>query len=187
MNCYPGTAIEAKTASGKDFLEGIFVAGNIVMSQISELTGLGTPTLRNWVNRGFLSHPVGKKYNVNQLARILIINSLRNSMKLEDIKRLLVFVNGDPENERDNIIDESLFYYYACDVVLSDDFSLNTIDNRVISVLSRYDERFNGSKERLSVALGIVCKTYIADALLKETELTLKCVTADNIFGQKID
>ena len=99
MQLYPGTTVQKKKGvSGKQFLSGLFMgSGGIVMQQLNELTGLKTPTVQNWVSRGFMPHPINKRYSKDATARIFIINALRNTMTLEDIKKLLIFVNGNPE------------------------------------------------------------------------------------------
>ena len=70
---FPGTTIEKTKSDGKTFLGGMFIGtGGLVMKQICALTGLNTPAIQNWVNRGWISHPVGKTYNKDQVARIFI-------------------------------------------------------------------------------------------------------------------
>ena len=102
---YPGTTTTKTELSGKQFIDGIFLAtSGLVMSQLNELTGLKTPALQNWVNRGFLSRPENKKYNKEQTARILIINFLKQGMSLDDISKLLFFVNGKTDDLGDDII-----------------------------------------------------------------------------------
>ena len=79
---YPGTTIETLSIyknSSKTLFEGIFAAGGITMSQISNMTGLEPYLIQNWVKRKFLSSPVKKLYSSEQFARILIINMLRDS------------------------------------------------------------------------------------------------------------
>ena len=109
MLLYPGTTVPKKNGvSGKQFLNGLFMgSGGIFMQQINELTGLKTPTVQNWVSRGFLPRPVNKRYSKNATARIFIVNALRNTMTLDDVKKLLVFVNGNPNDHKDDIIEES--------------------------------------------------------------------------------
>lgn len=178
MKRYPGTVIEA-TADGKTFLDGLMVAGGIMMGQLTRLTGLGTPTLQNWINRGWISRPVGKRYDKNQVARLLIINSLRSTMRLEDVDALLYYVNGELNDRGDDVIDEAQLYYYICDLVLDDDFSLKSLDNRVIEVLKDYKETFKGAKARLINALEVIAKTFVAASLLSERNDKLSDMTAE--------
>lgn len=179
MKFYPGTVVERQDGLGADFLNGIFIAGDVVMGQIKSLTGLCTPTLQNWINRGFLSNPKAKKYDKNQLAKILIINSLRKSMKLEDIYKLLYYVNGKADDTSDDIIEEATLYKYICEVVLRDDFSIQTLDNCVIDALSDYKEENKGEKKRLEIALNIICKQLIANSLLEDSEKLFASISCE--------
>lgn len=180
MKRFPGSIIDIENSNASDFLNILFLGGDIVMAQIKSITGLGTPTLQNWVNRGFLPNPKGKKYNKNQLARILIINSLRKTVKLDDIDKLLFFVNGNPNDESDDIIEESTLYVLICNVCQNSEFSLSNVDKCVIEALSQYNERTKGAKKRLEIALKIICQTLIANDLLDSSEELFFQITNQN-------
>ena len=91
MKLYPGTTVTRSELSGKQFLNAIFLGTNgLVMQQLKELAGVTTPAIQNWVSRGFIPRPVNKRYSKDVTARIFIINVLRNTMSLEDIKKLLL-------------------------------------------------------------------------------------------------
>ena len=61
MNCIlPGTVLEmdrgeADQAEAK--ISALFLAGGMVLSQVTDLTGLEPYTVQNWVKRGFLPPP----------------------------------------------------------------------------------------------------------------------------------
>ena len=84
--------------------------GGLTLSQLSTLTGLGGSTIQNWIKRGWVSATKGKKYSEKQILRILLINMLRNAMKLEDIAKLMAYVNGDVEDNSDDIIADIHLY-----------------------------------------------------------------------------
>ena len=67
----------------------------LTLSQVCSITGLEGSTIQNWVKRGFVSRPEQKKYRERQLARILLISSLRDCMPLDRIGTLMALVNGD--------------------------------------------------------------------------------------------
>ena len=93
--CYPGSVIEKNALSSGEFLRGMFNGSKgLVMSQIKDFTGLNQSAIQNWINRSWLSHPTAKKYNIDQVARILIINMLRRTMSLDNIAKLLFYLNG---------------------------------------------------------------------------------------------
>lgn len=57
-----------------------------------------------------MTPPVKKKYNRRQLSRIIIINMLKSALPMESICRLLSYVNGQLDDESDDIIDDSVMY-----------------------------------------------------------------------------
>lgn len=162
MAFYPGSIIEVTDLSGKQFLDGMFIGTNgLVMSQIRDFTGLNNPAIQNWINRGWLTRPQNKRYNVNQVARILIINMLRETMSLESITKLLYYVNGVAGDVRDDIICEGELYGYICDVVFSPATDAD-IDRHIEETVSCFKERRPGDCERLKIALKIVYYNYSA-------------------------
>lgn len=80
------------------------------LSQVCQITGLEPYAVQNWVKRGFLAPPVKKKYNRRQLSRIIIINMLKTALPMESICRILSYVNGQLDDESDDIIDDSVMY-----------------------------------------------------------------------------
>ena len=52
----------------------IAAAGGFTLSQVKAITGLEGSTIQNWVKRGWVSNPKGKKYDERQLPRILLIS-----------------------------------------------------------------------------------------------------------------
>lgn len=184
---YPGTTVEKGDLSGKQFLDGVFLATNgLVMSQLNELTGLKTPTLQNWVARGFLSRPQNKKYDKDQTARILIINAVRNVTSLDDIKKTLFYLNGRAGDKADDIIPESELYAYFCDAVFDDRFSYKTVETLIREKTSDYSEKFSGAKARLEKVLAALCYFYLSDKLLIRANEILNSFTTKNILGEEI-
>ena len=75
----PGTVMpytEVKEGMFSLFRPMIAAADGLTLGQVCAITGLEYSTVQNWVKRGFVDHPVKKKYYERQLARILIISSL---------------------------------------------------------------------------------------------------------------
>ncbi len=183
MNCYPGTIIEANSRGG-EFLDGIFNAtAGIVMSQLKKITGLNAPTVQNWANRGWISRPVNKKYTKDQTARILIINMLRDTMSLEDISKLLVYVNGDVNDRSDDIIPESALYALICEVLESGEPDGNY--KKIIDDMAKnFDEKIPGSKSRVKEALTIITLEYKASLILGTCRKLLSGIKKSNILGR---
>lgn len=69
-------------------------------------------TVQNWVKRGFLQPPRGKRYDMEQVCRILNINLLKGALTLEQSRQLISYINGDLTDESDDLIDDTLLYFY---------------------------------------------------------------------------
>ena len=187
MEFYPGTTIAKTEASGEQLLDGMFVAQKgLVMQQLTEITGLGSPAIFNWVNRGFLAHPVERRYNKETTARIFIINALRGQLSLDEIKKILTFVNGNPDDRNDDIIPESKLYSCFCKIIFADGFGFKTIDELIDKTISDYSEQIAGAKDRVKIALSVFCKVYLADKILKDCKKTLDGTPCLNIFGKTV-
>ena len=164
----PGTVIPAENGKGpvgSGFLTGIFsVTSGLMLSQIREITGLDAPALQNWIKRGWVSSPVGKRYNIDQIARILIINMLRDAFQLEKIAFLMAYINGSVDDRLDDIIPESILYEYICSII--DRCQNGGFINRenlkkiIVDCTGDYREIIPGSTERLYNALEIIILAY---------------------------
>lgn len=188
MNNYPGTNVAIKKGvSGKQFLNGLFMGSSgIVMSQLNEITGLKTPTVQNWVLRGFIPHPVNKRYSKDATARIFIINVLRSIMNLDDIKKLLIFVNGNPEDQADDIIPESALYGYFCEVIANENFSFKRVNELIDGVIASYEEKLKDAKSRVKKALEVICINYLACDLQARSKEIMASIEDKNIFGKQL-
>ena len=53
----PGTTVEMNIDHGiQDFLNSLFAANGLVLSQVTQVTGLEPYIIQNWVRRGFLAN-----------------------------------------------------------------------------------------------------------------------------------
>ncbi len=167
-NFYPGTVIEKSEKSAGEFLFAIFSATKgLTLAQVREITGLDTPAIQNWVNRGWVARPVDKRYSVNHLARILIINMLRDCMKFEAIANVLSYVNGDVEDLGDDIINEGQLYLYICDAIDRYHGDTREIDAVVKEAARDYSSPVKDARDRLETALGIFLSYYEAALAVK--------------------
>ena len=106
----PGTVLSADIAASgavAQQFKSMFMGGGIMLSQDSAITGLETHDVQNWVKRGFLPAPENKRYNINQLCRIININMVKNVLPMEQICGLQGYINGDLDNTADDLIDDS--------------------------------------------------------------------------------
>ena len=61
----------------------------LLLSALCEKTGVETSTVQNWVKRGYLSKPNGKKYTGEQAAEVIFLNNIKNAISLDEAARLL--------------------------------------------------------------------------------------------------
>jgi hypothetical protein len=80
----PGTKLkkaEMENLTGLAFLKKVFfVSEGVMLTQIRDISGIDSSTLQNWTKRGWVANARLKKYNMDQVAHILIINMLRSCM-----------------------------------------------------------------------------------------------------------
>ncbi len=171
-NRIPGTILqksEMGNVTGAEFLQKIFyISQGIMLSQIREIAGIDGSTLQNWTKRGWVSNAKCKKYDIEQVARILIINMLRDCMQLDRIAFLLRYINGDGVDGA-AIISEVKLYDYLCRII---DALLNTVPSPlgnlralIESSVNDYEEKISGARLRLTNALEIMIVAYYASTL----------------------
>lgn len=171
--CIPGTILDRKqmgNVTGLEFLKKIFyISDGIMLSQIREISGIDGSTLQNWTKRGWVENSKLKRYNINQLAHILIINMLRSCMQLDRIAFLIKYINGNPNDDSDNIISDSELYDYICrilDRIVNNKVSGITLATCIAQETEEYEEKIGGARRRLNTALEIILTAYYA-ALVK--------------------
>jgi DNA-binding transcriptional MerR regulator len=171
----PGTVIPYSKGNGmfSVFIPMIKATGGLSLSQVCAITGLEASAIQNWVKRGFVAHPVNKKYFERQLARILLISALRSSMKIESIGELMHIVNGSADDESDDIISEEQLYDFLCETVSGLDPESVTkvsVDKVVDKVTSRYSPKSAENLERLKSALSVMAYAYMSGVLKQRAE-----------------
>lgn len=164
-----------KRFSGRiaDYLPLIRATDGLTLSQVCALSSLGPATIQNWIKRGFVPHPVGKKYRERHLARILLIARLRECLQIDRIGALLLYINGDTDDESDDIITEEHLYDLFCDMTQALD-SGETLWNRAgetadaaAGSLIDLSER---ERERISCALRVMAYGYAASRCKQEAD-----------------
>lgn len=184
----PGTTLKFSEQARESAFSLIYpvleATGGLTLSQLSKLTGLEGSTIQNWIKRGWVSSTKGKKYSERQVLRILLINMLRGSMKLEDIAKLMRYVNGDVEDTSDDIIDDANLYNILCRIIFtaedkgafSSDSVKRLIDNELIASASsvRSDE------EKLRQAMFVMIMAYRSAYLKQEMESVLTTILNEN-------
>jgi len=176
----PGTRLKQADmdgATGLAFLKKVFfISDGVMLTQIREISGIDSSTLQNWTKRGWVHNSKLKKYNIDQVAHILIINMLRSCMQLDKIAFLIEYINGKVEDSSDDIIRDSVLYDYICRILSNmmngGTCTLGSIRESIAAITSDYVEPVAGARERLDRALEVIVVTYYA-TLIKQhgTEL----------------
>ncbi len=171
----PGTKLkksEMENLTGLAFLKKVFfVSDTVMLTQIRDISGIDSSTLQNWTKRGWVTNAKLKKYDIDQVAHILIINMLRSCMQLDHIAFLIEYINGDVEDPGDDIIRDSILYDYICRILnyitQTGKCSLDSIGRIVEEITVDYVEPIPGATARLNRALEVIVVTYYS-ALMKQ-------------------
>ena len=118
-----------------DILDAIFThTKGIVLSQVCELSHLESTTIQNWVKRFLVPPPKHKLYDCSSVARILIVDLLRDCLPLESISFLLTCINGQLLDISDDVITETELYRILYHLIGNIDGAFSN-DPRLIDVL----------------------------------------------------
>ena len=154
----PGTTLEG-LRSNADRVDGlfhsVFLAGGLTLSQVSSITGLETYTIQNWVKRGFLSSPKNKRYDMEQVCRIININLLKAALPLEQVTKLMAYLNGDLTDESDDLVDDTQLYFFFVRLAARARYigGDQTWDDALAEVTASYQEPRPGGREKLEKVL----------------------------------
>ncbi len=184
----PGTRLLRKDhggVTGLEFLSKIFfISDGVMLTQIREISGIDGTTLQNWTKRGWVENSKLKKYNINQVAHILIINMLRSCMQLDRIAFIIQYVNGRVDDRSDDIVSDSILYDYICRIldmlVTCDECSLGAIREAIVDVTSDYTETVENGRDRLINALEIIVVAYFATLVKKHADDKLEALFNDS-------
>ena len=183
----PGTVLVSQRevdGDGERMLDALFLGGDISLAQVSAVTGLESHTVQNWVKRGFLTPPIGKKYSIDQLCRIINIHMLRGVFSLERTCSLLGYINGRLDDHSDDIIgDAQLYFMFVSLAARAQQLSRPEACERILAeMLQDYREPYSGAKERVSNVLKVMLTAYLAarmrtsaDRMLSDLEEETKC------------
>ena len=175
----PGTTLEG-LRSNADRTDGLFqsmfLAGGLTLSQVSCVTGLEAYTIQNWVKRGYLAPPRNKRYDMEQVCRIIIINMLKGALTLDQIVSLIRSINGDLTDESDDTIDDAVLYFKFVSLAARARHIGGTKEwgAAIEEVMSDYSEPIPGAKERIIKVLRIMLTAWIASRLRYQVDEMMK-------------
>ena len=163
----PGTTLTGLRANA-DRVDGLFqsmfLAGGLTLSQVATVTGLEPYAIQNWVKRGFLSPPQNRRYNLEQLCRIITINMLKGALPLEKICSMMQYINGDLTDESDDIIDDAVLYFMFVKLAARARHigGNQAWDEALEQSTASYVEPYPGAQMRIRQVLKIMLTGYVA-------------------------
>ena len=175
----PGTTITARREDAdqtrKQF-DALFLAGGLALSQVAAITGLEPYTIQNWVKRGFLSPPQGKRYTKDQVCRIITINMLKGTLSLEQSCALMSYVNGDLADSSDDLISDAELYFMFVRLAAGARHIGGTEawDDAMAQALRSYREPVPGARIRVEKALRTMLTAWISNRMRQQVEDMLK-------------
>ena len=186
----PGTTLEANRSDAdriEDFFQPMLLAGGLTLSQVATVTGLEPYAIQNWVKRGFLSPPQGRRYNLEQLCRIITINMLRGALTLEQICNLLGYINGDLTDDSDDIIDDAVLYFMFVKLAararhIGGDESW---DVALDAATADYVEPYPGAKERIIQVLRVMLTAWISSRLQEQVSDMVNKLNEYTIYNKE--
>jgi len=176
LKTFPGTTVEVsklEKGSSRQLFDGIFATGGITLSQVCIITGLEPYLIQNWVKRKFVTSPQKRVYSREQLARIIIINMLREALKIEDICLLIGIIGGDPNDRSDNLIFDDELYHNYVDMIAENNLNLDdsaSVAAVVDKAAEAIEERISGTRKKLSRIFQVMLYAHAASRLRDSAE-----------------
>ena len=171
----PGTTLEGQRSNADhtgELFQSMFLAGGLSLSQVAAITGLEPYTIQNWVKRGYLSPPRHKRYDMEQVCRIININMLKGALPLERVCQLMTYINGSLTDESDDIIDDTALYFMFVSLAARARHIGGSKEwgEALEEVMASYTEPFPGAREKVTKVLRIMLTAWIAARLKEQTD-----------------
>ena len=170
MEYIPGTVLKFNSAVADNCYSVIAplltVTKGLTLAQVKELTGLEASTIQNWVKRGWVKNPEGKRYGEEQVVRIILINMMRGSMQLEQIAFLMAYINGSVEDRSDDILPDKELFNVLCSIIYTcqqNSFAdTEQLDHIIDSRLEQVKINDSVSQKKLRTALRAMALAILA-------------------------
>lgn len=171
----PGTTLTGRREEADRIEERfapLFLAGGLTLSQVSSITGLETYTIQNWVKRKFLAPPKGKRYDMEQVCRLININILKGTVPLEQIIHLMGYLNGDLSKEEDDLVDDTMLFFLFVKLAararqMGDS---KAWEEALAEITLDYPEPQPGAREKLIRVLKIMMTVWCANQMRLQAE-----------------
>lgn len=174
----PGTTLTSSREDAdrtEERFAALFLAGGLTLSQVASVTGLEPYTVQNWVKRGFLPSPVNKRYNMEQLCRLINMNILKGTMPLDQIVKLMSYLNGNLADESDDLVDDTMLFFLFVRLSARARYigGGKSWDEALEEVTAGYAEPVPGAREKLVKVLKVMLTVWCANSLKAEAERML--------------
>ena len=175
----PGTTLTGSRGEADGIarqFQSMFLAGGLTLSQVATITGLESYAIQNWVKRGFLTPPKNKRYDMEQLCRIITINLLRGGLSIEQACALMRYVNGNLADESDDLIDDAVLYFMFVRLAARARHigGSQNWEDALLEATAEYHEPVPGARERVIRVLRIMLTVWVSNMLRLEAERQLK-------------
>lgn len=149
--------------------------GGLLLSQVCFITGVEASTIQNWVKRGWVTAPDHKRYGEFQVARILVIDTLRSALSLDKIVNLMTYVNGRVDDRTDDIIDDcDLYVLIKKGITALDELGKLVSEKRLVKLVDDIIGDYRGplpdSRQRLTGALKVMLLGYLSAKMKASAE-----------------
>lgn len=177
----PGTTLQIRREQAdtvESLFASMFLAGGLTLSQVSAVTGLENHTIQNWVKRGFLSPPRNKRYDMEQVCRMININLLRGGLPLEQICSLMSYLNGSLTDESDDLVDDTALYFLFVRLAARARYIEGTQnwDQALEDAVRSYREPVPGAREKLIRVLRIMLTVWVSNTLRASAEKLMEAL-----------
>lgn len=171
----PGTTLTGErdqADSVESLFQPLFLAGGLTLSQVASITGLEPYTIQNWVKRGFLPPPRKKRYDMEQVCRIININILKGNMPLEQIIHLMSYLNGSLTDESDDLVDDTMLFFLFVKLSARARYigGSKAWDDALVEITEDYREPVPGAREKLIKVLKVMLTVWCANMLKQQAE-----------------
>ena len=150
----------------------IRAADGLSLAQVCSLTGLEPSTVQNWIKRGFVPHPERKRYRERHVARILLIDALRDSLMIERVGELMQYINGNVDDMSDDVISEEALYdlFKAAVAGVRDLYVPPELVGEKVAVIVADRIPDSAARGRIVPAVTVMVNAYIASKYKREAE-----------------
>lgn len=150
----------------------IRAADGLSLAQVCSLTGLEPSTVQNWIKRGFVPHPAHKRYGERHVARILLIDALRDCLLIERVGELMRYVNGNADDTSDDLITEEALYdlFHAAVAGMRDVFVPPELVGEKVAGIVNDMVADAAARERIIPAVTVMVSAYIAARYKREAD-----------------